>query len=834
MSIKRKGWRLCQLMAVVLCVSLVLFGCTKNQENDIPIWEGANDIVDIQNNDAVARSLAFTDVHIQDAFWSARQEQFICVTVMAGIENVERSGGGISNLINTAKLLKGESHGPHEGELYVDSDVHKMVEAMCYALELELPSNERVAQAQQYIRDKLEEWIPYYQGSQETDGYFDTFFTLAHPDEKWTDFNKHELYCMGHFYEAAVAHYRLTGGEDTRLFDMAIKNADYVKSLFGPGKWKQVPGHQEIELALLKLANLCREIGQKNGVDYAAKAEKYVALANFFLETRGDHDGRHGQSFWPEGCQDVLPVTQQTEALSHAVRAHYMYTGMADAMLQSGENTYNQALLALWKSVNTKTYVTGGTGVSDHHEGYGPDHYMPLDKAYCETCASVSNIMWNQRMNLLFGEAKYADKMETVLYNSMLSGINLDGDRFFYTNVVSTPGRERVRWYGTACCPPNLMRTVLSLGGYLYAQKGDEVRLNLYIGNEATLELSTGAMQLKVESDFPWNGKVKITASCNGNRDMALRLRIPQWATGTNIFKLNGEAYRIAADEEGYLTLNRTWCNGDTVELDFHMEVQNIPMIEGVEATVDYTAFRRGPIVYAAERVDNKASPKMYYLPENTTFTETWVENLDGKEDPFGLRGVMKITAENAVIHYPGADEQATLTMVPYFCVGNREITPMETYISTVPRAFALEYYATPTASFTFDGNDTDSPLNLNDGNEAPASRWTSFTGPLRPWVEYQFDRPIKVSGCQILWYDDGGGVQVPNGLTIEYWDGEKYVEVKRQGNYLYFPKNQYAAYMFETVTTQKIRMTIDNTKTGRAPGIVEWKLLGSMAGSTE
>lgn len=808
------------LLLVALCI--LLSACAYG--NDPPIWKGEDGPVNLSNT-FVARSLPFTDVAIRDAFWSARQAQFVCVTVMAGIENVELSGGGISNIINTALMHRGQSYGPQQGALYVDSDVHKLVEAMCYALQLE--GDEQVQQAQAKIRAKLEEWIPYYQDAQESNGYFDTYFTLAHPDEKWTDFNLHELYCAGHFYEAAVAHYRLTNGTDTRLFDMAVKNADYVESLFGPGKWKQVPGHQEIELALLKLANLCREVGLRDGVNYAAKAEKYVALANFFLDTRGDHEGRHGQSFWPEGCQDVLPITQQTQALSHAVRAHYMYTGMADAMLQSGKDTYNDALLALWDSVNTKTYVTGGTGVSDHHEGYGPDHYMPLDRAYCETCASVSNVMWNQRMNLLFGEAKYADKMETVLYNSMLSGINLNGDRFFYTNVVSTPGRERVRWYGTACCPPNLMRTVLSLGGYLYAQKGDEVRLNLYVGNETKLELSQGALQLKVESGFPWNGKVKITANCEGDRNMALRLRIPQWAAGENRVTVNGKAYTVRADEEGYLTLNRTWEDGDTVELEFPMAVQQIPMIEGVTYTEDYTAFRRGPMVYAAEQVDNAASPQMYYLPGEASFTEAWVENLGGSADPFGLRGVMKITTENAMIHSPGGDKPAALTLVPYFCVGNRGISPMETYISTVPREYPLERYAIPSASFTFGGNDTDSPLNLNDGNEAPASRWTSFTGPLQPWVEYVFDDPVTVSACRVMWYDDGGGVQVPNGLKIEYWDGTQYVGVQPRDAYRFFPKNDYGTYWFESVTTTRLRMTIDNSQTGVAVGIVEWKLIG-------
>lgn len=817
---------LCLLLCAAFGFAFLLSGCMDLQENRLPTLEGEDGPVDMKNNMDMAKSIAFTDVRIEDAFWSARQEQFVCVTIMAGIGNVEREGGGVSNFINTAKLLRGEPYEPHAGKLYVDSDVHKMMEAMCYALELEMPENPRVVQAQKAIREKLEAWIPYYQGAQESDGYFDTFFTLAHPDEKWTDFNKHELYCMGHFYEAAVAHYRLTDGQDTRLFDMAIRNADYVESLFGPGKWKQVPGHQEIELALLKLANLCREIGLKDGVDYGEKAEKYVALAQFFLDTRGDHEGRHGISFWPEGCQDVLPVTQQTEALSHAVRAHYMYTAMADTMIQSGENRYNQALLALWDSVNTKTYVTGGTGVSDHHEGYGPDYYMPLEKAYCETCASVSNIMWNQRMNLLFGDARYADKMETVLYNSMLSGVNLNGDRFFYTNVVSTAGRERVRWYGTACCPPNLMRTVLSLGGYLYVQKGDEVRLNLYIGSEAALSLRQGALRLKVESEFPWNGNVKIRVSCEGDRDMALRLRLPQWATGENTLKLNGEAYRFTADAEGYLTLNRTWQDGDTVELNFPMEVQAIPMTDGVEATEQYTAFRRGPVVYAAEQADNEASPKMYYIPGQAVFTEQWTENIDGGQDPYGLRGAVTITTQNAMIHTPDGGRQAALTMVPYYCVGNRGLSAMETYISTVPRTWALEFYAKASASYTFAGNDTDSPLHLNDGDDSPASRWTSYAGPLNPWVEYIFDSPVSVRGCQVMWYDDGGGVQVPNGLRIEYWNGSQFVPVKQRGSYNYFPKNAYGIYSFSSVKTTRLRMTVDNTETKTAVGIVEWKLL--------
>lgn len=826
------------LQAFLGCLMLAgMVGCSGDPDNTEPdatpttpileTWEGENGPVNLANNTHTAQSVAFTSVDLADDFWSARQKQFICVTIMAGIENVEAPGGGISNIINAAKMQRGESYGAHEGEMYVDSDVHKLVEAMCYALQMDPRGDVEIMQAQVTIRNKLEEWIPYYQDAQEDDGYFDTYFTLAHPPEKWTNFEKHELYCMGHFYEAAVAHYRMTDGRDTRLLDMAIKNANYVESLFGPVKWKQVPGHQEIELVLLKLAGLCREIGVQNGVDYAANADRYVALAHFFLDTRGDHEGRHGISFWPEGCQDVLPVTEQKTALNHAVRAQYMYTAMADAMIQSGSDLYNEVLLALWDSVNTKTYAHGGVGVSDHHEGFGPDYYMPLDKAYCESCSSVANIMWNQRMNLLFGDSRYADKMEHVLYNAMLSGINLDGDLFFYTNVVTTAGRERVQWFGTACCPPNLMRTILSLGGYIYVRKGDEIRMNLFIGNEADLTVSDGDLKLKVETEFPWEGNVKVTVETEDTRNMALRLRVPSWATGANTVTVNGTQYAVAADADGYLTLNRTWENGDTVEVNFPMEVQQIPMVEGVEETENDTAFRRGPIVYTAESIDNEAAPKLYYISGDAAFTTEWVENLDGKEDPYGLRGLLKITTNDAMAHLLGGDKQLPLTLIPYYANSNRGAVPMELYISTVPREQPLEFYATPSASYTFDGNETDSPFNLNDGSENGNSRWTSYTGPLKPWVEYTFDGEVSIRGCQVMWYDDGGGVQVPNGLTIEYWDGEKYVPVNPTSSYTYFPKNQYGMYMFDTVITSRIRMTIDNSKTHRAAGIVEWKLLG-------
>ena len=691
----------------------------------------------------MAKSLDFTQVRITDTFWRARQEQFLCVTVPAGIANVEKAGGGISNLFNAAKHNRGEACDAFEGALYVDSDVHKLVESMCYALQLNTDGNAQMQQAQEQIRAKLETWIGYYQSAQEADGYFDTYFTLAHPDEKFTDFNLHELYCAGHLYEAAVAHCRMTDGKDTRLLNVAIRNADYLCSLFGVGKWKAVPGHQEIELALLKLANLCRELGGT----YAAKADAYTELASFFLRTRGDQEGRHGTSFWPEGCQDYAPITEQAQLLSHCVRAHYMCTAMADLELQTGTGVYTETLKRFWTSAQTKTYVTGAVGDQDHHEGYGPDYYMPISKSYGETCGSVSSIMWNQRMNLLFGESKYADEMELQLYNSMLSGVSLDGDRFFYHNLVSTAGRERVEWYGTACCPPNLMRTVLSLGGYVYTQQGDTVTMNLYVGNEADLLLSQGNAHLSVTSDFPWNGRVTIRLQADGARSMKLRLRIPDWAKGVNTLLLNGSTVSVAADAHGYAVLDRVWQNGDTLTLELPMQVQSVDMVEGCRDTEDYTAFRRGPIVYCAEAVDNAAPPAQYYLSPDAAFTEAWTDNLDGKADTYGTRGMMTLTTQEAHLSTLEESETVPLKLIPFYANSNRGSTAMEAYLSLVPKGQRLEFYAESSASHTFDGNEFDSVTHLNDNDESPESRWSSYNGSdvlPNPWVITDF---VDVSG---------------------------------------------------------------------------------------
>ncbi|WP_085531065.1 beta-L-arabinofuranosidase domain-containing protein, partial [Anaeromassilibacillus sp. Marseille-P3371] len=968
-----------------------------------------------------AKSVDFTHVKITDDFWTARQKQFICKVIPTGISNVEKASGGIPNIINAAKMHRGEAYEAFQGAFYVDSDVHKVLESMCYALQIDPMGDEEILAGQQYIRDKLEEWIPYYMDAQEENGYFDTYFILGANGNtpKWWDFNLHELYCAGHFYEAAVAHYRATGGKDTRLFDMAIKNADYVCSLFGEGKWKQVPGHQEIELALVKLANLCEEIGG----EYSDKAKDYIALAEFFLDTRGDFEDRHGTNHNSEYDQDHLPVTEQKEAVGHAVRAGYMYTAMADINLLEQDGRYDEALLALWDDIeNKKTYVTGGIGSNPANEGYGSAYDLPNDTAYCETCANIANVMFNQRMNLLYGDSKYADVVERGLYNSIISCVDFEGETFFYGNPMSSDGsKHRSEWFGTACCPPNLMRTVESLGGYIYTQQGDILTQNLYIGNEATLQVDGKTVRLHTDTDMPWEGTVSIAVDVDQPTEFTFRLRVPSWATDENTLSVNGETVSAEPDEQGYVVLDRTWNEGDSIDLNFTMETKRVYSDPRVEANQGRVAVKRGPIVYAAEDVDNEYPVTQYYLPKDATFTTKWIENLedekfdrpityppyveanlnedfedaqaassrwlnvdntqtieiangkvhmekgtnnklvagdeawsdfaieaqvtlgedgtdsgnagvlvrssqegsgpdnyhgyyfgiglegaeygkangswtrfgkktwdielgktytlkvlayqntflffvDGEkvgsfkdlehqagriglrsynrevtadnvtvrpltdeeillaqapsEDPYQIKSTMQIVA-NAKVQVDEQDLDAPLVMTPYYAWDNRDSGAMAIHIREERVEFPLESYATPSASAV---SQYDTIEALNDGTDA---RWTSYETPLNPWVQYDFEEPVSLWGCDIKWYDDNGGVQIPDGLEIAYWDGETFVPVKPVEEYNYFSKNAYDSYEFEPIITTKIRLNIKNDIKKIASGIMEWKLQG-------
>ena len=585
-------------------------------------------------------SVPFSQVDVQDDFWSARQKQFICQVIPTAIDRISESGGGISNFKTAADYLNGlreqypdgnytTTNAPfHSGAIYVDSDDYKVIEAMSYALQLDAHGDQEIMDGQAYIRQKLNEWIPWIEDAQEDDGYLYTSYTLSghsvdtmtrcngrrddmpvQPDGSpystvnTSDFNanfgyNHELYNFGHFYEAAVAHYRATG--DFRLLNVAVKNADMVVRTFGYGDNQVIasPGHQEIELALLKLAALCQEIGTANGVDYAAKAEGYIDTAKFFLDVRGN--GNPNSSFGAYS-QANTPVTQQTTGYGHCVRAQYMYTGMADVALMeiaAGEENPYPNLQQIWENVTYKQqYVTGGVGLPSG-EAFGGDYNLPNDGSYCETCAQISNAMWNQRMNLLYGDSEYADIIELELYSSIISCVNFDGNRFFYQNhLESNSDFGRSAWFGTACCPPNLMRTVMAIGGYIYTQDADgNITVNQYIGNNAEMNVGGKLVTTEMTTNMPWDGDSKVTVHADGTQTFTVQFRVPSWAKETSV-KLNGQTVSAEANEDGYIAITRAWGKSDTVTLSFTMEAEHVTTPD-VKSNDGLAAVRRGPIVY--------------------------------------------------------------------------------------------------------------------------------------------------------------------------------------------------------------------------------------------
>lgn len=746
----------------------------------------------------------FTKVKITDAFWGARQKQVVCSILDVGILKVEATNGGFNNFIQATKKNKGETAKAFEGDVYfLDSDAYKMIEAMSYGLQIESDGDTEIQAAQKKITTTLNKWIPYIVGAQESDGYLDTFFTLDRGTQsmsattsetnKWTDFAAHELYVDGHFYEAAVALYRANG--DTRLLDAAIKNADLIQSIFGEGGTKKATsGHQEIELGLLKLAKR-------------------------FLDLRGDTTGHSGYYSFaannPQYRQDHTTVANQTTAVGHVVRAMYQYIAMTDVCLLTGSYTYDKALTSLWNDITqTKSYITGGMGIANNNESFGSSYDLPVNGAYSETCGSIGSFIWNQKMNMLYGDSKYADTMETTLYNAIIDGVNFDGNKFFYQNPISSDGTaDRSAWFGCACCPPNLMRLINSLGSYLYTQDADGINVNLYMGNEADLTIKDTAVTLKEESDMPWKGNVSFTVSPEKEVSFALRLRVPSWANGKYTLKVNNSA----------------------VSINFDMPIVRTHRSDKIQDTKGYTAIQKGPVVYVAEAADNDFNLDLFTLPANAALKETYTDNLVGGSDPYKIKGGLKISGTGTLQTIQGTKDQ-TITLIPYYAWDNRGKGIMRTYINESNTLNpGLESFAHSSASYTSIWQSIDS---LNDGDET--TFWCSWIlGSIKenPWVQYEFDETVTLSGCRVNWFEDTADTRMPTGLKIEYRKSDgTWQEVTAKNTYDTFLPMSDNDYLFEDVDTTAIRMTLTNKSIGTkmyALGINEWKLIGNAKKTT-
>ena len=609
----------------------------------------------------------FTQVKVQDDFWLPRIETNRRVTIPYDFQKCEETGR-IDNFLKAA----GQMPGPHVGLHFNNSDVYKIIEGAAYSLQVH-PDPELEA----YIDGVIEKIA----AAQEKDGYIYTARTIdpEHPHkwagpERWsrTD-TSHELYNLGHMFEGAVAYYQATGKR--AFLDVSIKAANLITEVFGPDATRNIPGHQEVELGLVKLYRVTGD-------------EKYLRLAKFFLDERGHANGRQLQQALgnPGYMQDHMPVIDQREAVGHSVRAMYMYSAMADVAALTGDQDYIHAIRFIWDNVvYKKMSLTGGLGARHHGEAFGDNYELPNQTAYNETCAAIGSIFWNFRLFLLDGQAKYYDSLERTLYNGFLSGIALQGNTFFYVNPLESDGIfpfnsdhtiGRQPWFGCSCCPTNVVRLLPSLPGYIYAVRDQRLYVNLYIGSEGLLKLGVTDVQVKQETRYPWEGHVKLTLNPTQPTAFMLLLRVPGWVKGRPVpsdlyryvdaapqqvtVRLNGEPISVHEDQ-GYINISRTWQAGDTVEIILPMPIRRVVAHPQVADCQGKVALERGPIVYAAEGVDNGGQALNIVLPDDLP--------LSAEHRPDLLNGVTVITGNGFMA-------------IPYYAWSHRGVNEMAVWFA--------------------------------------------------------------------------------------------------------------------------------------------------------
>lgn len=573
----------------------------------------------------------FSQVKITDDFWLPRLKTHAAVTLPACIYQCEHETQRIKNFAIAAGMEEGE----FKGLVYDDSDLYKMLEGASYSL---------MNNPNPLLESKLDSIIAKIAGAQMPDGYLMTYFQLGNIDDRWTNMDKHEMYCCGHLIEAGIAFFNATGKRS--LLDVAIKYADHIDRTFGEGKRDWVPGHQEIELALVKLYRVTND-------------ERYLNLSHWLLEQRGRG---HGDWKSKDYYQDLVPVKDLAKISGHAVRAMYMFTSMADYSSIKQDTAYIAALDRLWNDVIfTKMYLTGGIGSSRKNEGFTEDYDLPNEEAYCETCASVGMVFWNQRMNMLKGDGKYIDILERSMYNGALAGISLSGDRFFYVNPLASSGsHHRKAWYGTACCPSQISRFLPSIGNYVYATSDDALWVNLFIQSETKVNINNIPVSIKQQTEYPWEGRVTLSIDPDQSGKFDVKLRLPDWCKKYTL-KVNGEEQNASLSSQ-YLVINRKWEKGDQVEFEMDMPVEVVAADPRVKANVGKRAIQRGPIVYCLEETDNSTFDTIELTP-STSYSINTEKDL--------LGGVVTITAENGDQKYK---------FIPYYTWDNRNPGKMKVW----------------------------------------------------------------------------------------------------------------------------------------------------------
>ncbi|MDY7108567.1 MAG: glycoside hydrolase family 127 protein [Planctomycetota bacterium] len=780
--------------------------------------------------DVRMNAVPFTDVHINDAFWSKRMETNRTMTVPYCFDKCEETGR-IDNFAKAAGLMDGAFNGIR----FNDSDVFKVIEGAAYALSLH-PDPE--------LDRYLDDLIAKIAAAQEEDGYLYTTRTIdpenpasAAGEERWSYLrHSHELYNVGHMYEAAVAHYLATGKRS--LLDVAIRNADLIDRVFGPDGRHDVPGHEEIEIGLVKLH---RVTGEK----------RYLDLARFFLDQRGRSGGR--RELYGPYAQDHRPVIEQETPIGHAVRAMYLYCGMADVAALTGDRAYITALDRIWANmVEKKLYLTGGIGARQSGEAFGEDYELPNASAYNETCAAIGNALWNHRMNLLHGHAKYADVLERIIYNGFLSGISMSGDRFFYPNPLASGGTyHRSPWFSCSCCPVNIVRFVPSIAGYVYAHDENGIYVNLFIAGDARIERPGNTVILRQSTNYPWDGRVDITVQPQRPAEFDLCIRIPGWVRGRPVpsdlysyvergdepdpaFKIaiNGRPAADVEIERGYARLRRTWRPGDEIVVDFPMPVRLVAAHEEVEADRGRLALERGPIVYCLEAVDNGGHVRNIRMPRDS--------DLEAEHRADLLGGVTVIEGDAFALHQqqedgPVVEEAIEFTAIPYYAWDHRAAGEMTVWIPT-ERALA-QVIPPPTTASTSRVTAShcwgdDSVLAVNDQREPagsadhsiPRFTWWDHRGTTE-WIQYEFPEKRWVSSAEVYWFDDtgAGGCRVPASWRLLFREGGEWKPVPAASGYG-VQRDGYNRVDFDPIQTRVLRLEA-KLQDGFSGGILEWQV---------
>tara|TARA_B110000037_G_scaffold43529_1_gene53562 strand:+ start:4882 stop:7266 length:2385 start_codon:yes stop_codon:yes gene_type:complete len=788
-------------LLLFILLNLFFINCSRSQEGDYPI-----------------KFVSIADVELTDDFWTHMINKNREVTIPYVIDQLTAKGTEISS---NSKVLEGIS-------FYLMQEKDTELETLADSL------------------------ISYFQTMQQENGYIgpnkykadganisDSTFWLGRTGDFGETGGISGLYGVGHFYEAAVAYYEATGKK--KLLDIAEENAEFLLTVFGPDKLAGYPYHPEIELALVKLY---RVTGKR----------KFLDLSKFFLDSRGPNGTKYSQSH--------KKIVDQTEAIGHAVRALYLYSGISDIAALTDDNNYKEAIDAIWNSVvDSKLYITGGVGAYADHEAIGESYDLPNLTAYNETCASIANIFWNNRMFLLNGDASYIDVLERTLYNSVLSGVSISGDRFFYPNPLASNGQyQRASWYGVPCCPPNIIRFMPQIPGYIYASMENNLYVNLFMENSSQIDLPSGKIGITQETEYPRQGKIKIVVNPTENTEFTLRIRIPGWtkqnplSSGLYSFlnksteevkiTLNNEPLNYNT-EKGYAIINRNWSAGDIVTLDIPMETRKVMANDKVKDDHGRFAIQRGPVVYCIEGQDNKdGRVNNIMIPKEAEF------ELEFREDLFD--GTLALVTSGYSYKEQQNKEKIKsskqkITAIPYYLWANRGpsemavwipfqesvVTPTPKKLPTITsKSSVLSSYHTTTLSGIND------QLIIPYNQNIPISNY--YRWPMNDtiqWVQYLFEEPKKLSSAEVYWYDNEPSrmttwyddnpwtcCRVPESWELFYLDTKNEWQPVKALNEYGTKRDVYNEVNFEQVTTRSMRMVVRRHETC-ASGLQEWVL---------